>query len=64
MRSKLDPRPTLNERLALALTADQKREVYAVAISRGIGVSEFVREAITAAVADYSAPPADRRAAA
>jgi len=62
MRSPLDSRPALTERLALAVTEDQKRAAFAAASRRNMGLSEFVREAIAAASADSGTP--DNRAAA
>jgi len=62
MRSPLDTRPTLTQRVALAITEDQKQAAFTAAARKGMGLSEFVREAIASAAADGVNP--DNRAAA
>lgn len=62
MRSPLDNRPALSERVALAVTEEQKRAAFAAASRKNMGLSEFIREAIAAAAAEGGNP--DNRAAA
>lgn len=56
MRSKLDPRPTLTERLGLAVTEDQKRRLFAAAAEKDVPLSKFIRDCLAAAVGSGAAP--------
>ena len=61
MRSPLDSRPALSERVALAITEEQKRAAFAAASRKNMGLSEYIREAMATAAADGDNP--DNRAA-
>ena len=61
MRSPLDSRPALSERVALAITEEQKRAAFAAASRKNMGLSEFIREAIATAAADGATPTTARR---
>lgn len=55
MRTKLQSRPLMVERVEIALPYDLKRRLFDAAAARGVSVSHLVREGITLASAQVTA---------
>lgn len=55
MRTNLPQRPSLDERIQIAITSEQKRRAFDLAARQGVSVGHLVRSAIESVTSDAPA---------